>query len=77
EALLILFSKSTRPDFELKGSFKNYLHGICKNLWLRDLKKIAQKMGYTEKYIKQKNYKCKHHLASMIESDPRYKELIK
>ncbi len=39
------------------------------------LKTIAAKMGYTDKYIKWKKYKCKEKLIELIKADRRYREL--
>ena len=39
------------------------------------LKDIAQEMGYTNKYVKWKKYKCKEKLIELIQSDDRYWEL--
>lgn len=39
EAILIIYEKAKQPQFELKSSFYSYLFGICKFLWLRQLKK--------------------------------------
>ena len=45
QALLIVFQKVRTNEFELRCSFKTYLYSICKNLWLKELrkKKIEQK----------------------------------
>lgn len=56
EALLLIYEKAQQPDFELTSSFKAYLLGICRYLWLRQLKKkyrsdltIEGDEGYTIK----------------------------
>lgn len=45
QALLIIYQKVRSNEFELSCSFKTYLYSICKNLWLKELrkKKIEQK----------------------------------
>lgn len=45
QALLIVYQKVRTNEFELTCSFKTYLYSICKNLWLKELrkKKIEQK----------------------------------
>jgi len=39
DALLICYDKAQQKDFELKGEFGGYLYGVCRFLWLRQLKK--------------------------------------
>lgn len=39
EAILIIYEKAQNPEFKLSGSFFSYLYGVCKFLWLRQLKK--------------------------------------
>lgn len=39
QAMLIVFQKVRRNEFELTCSFKTYLYSICKNLWLKELRK--------------------------------------
>lgn len=39
QAMLIIFQKVRKNEFELTCSFKTYLYSICKNLWLKELRK--------------------------------------
>ncbi len=39
QALVIVFQKVRSNEFELSCSFKTYLYSICKNLWLKELRK--------------------------------------
>lgn len=39
EAIVVLFKRLKEPDFKINSSFSNYLYGICKFIWLRQLKK--------------------------------------
>ncbi len=39
------------------------------------LREIAQKMGFTDDYIKKKNRVCKKKLTDLVRNDPRYQEL--
>jgi RNA polymerase sigma factor (sigma-70 family) len=39
QALLIVYQKVRANEFELSCSFKTYLYSICKNLWLKELRK--------------------------------------
>ncbi len=39
QALLIIYQKVRTNEFELSCSFKTYLYAICKNLWLKELRK--------------------------------------
>lgn len=134
EAIVVIFKKASAPNFELTTTFGGYLYGICRYIWLRQLKKkfrtevtltgderytvvenveeelvelekrqlfrqklaemgedcrhllrlffegiplkeIAQKMGYTDDYVKKKNMLCKQTLASLVRNDRRYQEL--
>lgn len=42
ESLIVFFEKATAPSFELTGSIKNYLHAVCRNLWLKRLRKSGR-----------------------------------
>lgn len=134
EAIVVILKKASAPNFELTTTFGGYLYGICRYIWLRQLKKkfrtevtltgderytvvenveeelvelekrqlfrqklaemgedcrhllrlffegiplkeIAQKMGYTDDYVKKKNMLCKQTLASLVRNDRRYQEL--
>lgn len=39
EALIVLLHKVREPDFQLTSSFYSFLYGICRNLWLKQLRK--------------------------------------
>lgn len=39
EAFIIVFKKVKNNEFELNSSFKTYLYSICKNLWLKELRR--------------------------------------
>lgn len=39
ESLIILCNKVTKPDFHLTAGLNTYIYGICKLLWLEELKK--------------------------------------
>ena len=39
DAVVVLFKRLKEPDFTINSSFSNYLYGICKFIWLRQLKK--------------------------------------
>lgn len=43
EGLLVLFKKASQPEFKLTTSLFNYLYGVCRFLWLRQLKKSHRK----------------------------------
>ena len=54
EAILIIYEKARQPDFQLTGTFYNFLYGICRFLWWRQLKKkyrkditLEEDKGYT------------------------------
>jgi RNA polymerase sigma factor (sigma-70 family) len=39
QALIIVFQKVRSNEFELSCSFKTYLYSVCKNIWLKELRK--------------------------------------
>lgn len=39
DALIVLFKKSSDPDFTLNSSFFTYLYAVARNLWLKRLRK--------------------------------------
>lgn len=47
DALVILHEKVAEPAFQLTGSINAYLYGVCRNLWLAELRA----KGRTEKAI--------------------------
>lgn len=42
EGLVVLFHHAARPGFQLTAPFQSYLTGICRFIWLRQLKKNAR-----------------------------------
>lgn len=42
DAMIVVFEKASRPDFELTSSFKSYLTSVCRFIWLRKLKKNSR-----------------------------------
>ena len=43
DAIMAIYAKVKKaPEFQLKSSFYGYLYGICRNLWLSELKKRKQ-----------------------------------
>jgi len=38
-SLIAFYEKARNEDFELSGSIKNYVHGICRNLWFKRFRK--------------------------------------
>lgn len=55
EALMVIYHKAKEEGFELTSAFYTFLYGICKNLWLKELRKkaregvtIREEMVYTE-----------------------------
>lgn len=39
EALIAIFSKARKGELELSSSFYTYLYAVCRNLWLKKLRK--------------------------------------
>ncbi len=55
EALMVIYHKAKEEEFELTSAFYTFLYSICKNLWLKELRKksregvtIREEMVYTE-----------------------------
>lgn len=42
EAIVVVFNHAARPGFQLTAPFQSYLLGICRFIWLRQLKKNAR-----------------------------------
>lgn len=42
EAIVVVFHHASRPGFQLTAAFQSYLLGICRFIWLRQLKKNAR-----------------------------------
>jgi RNA polymerase sigma factor (sigma-70 family) len=44
EAMVVLFEKAKKPDFELNCQLKTFIYSVCRRLWLKRLQQ-AQKYG--------------------------------
>lgn len=42
DALIVLYNQSKKDDFELRCTIKTYLYSICRNLWLKKLRKSSR-----------------------------------
>lgn len=42
ESLIVFYENALAENFELTGSIKNYLHAVCRNLWLKRLRKSGR-----------------------------------
>ena len=42
EALIVLLHKVREPEFQLTSSFFSFIYGICRNLWLKQLRKKSK-----------------------------------
>ncbi len=40
DAMMVLFSKSKNPDFELRSALYTFLYSVARNLWLKKLRNI-------------------------------------
>lgn len=38
EAIMVVYANASKPNFVLTCAFYTYLHAICRNIWLRQLK---------------------------------------
>lgn len=45
EAIIVLYNKVKRGDFELSSKLKTYLYSICRRLWLKRLKQLNRYGG--------------------------------
>jgi RNA polymerase sigma factor (sigma-70 family) len=45
EAIIVLYNKVKRGDFELSSKLKTYLYSICRRLWLKRLKQMNRYGG--------------------------------
>ncbi len=52
DGLIVLFNQARKQDFELRCTIKTYLYSICRNLWLKKLRKSNRVVELTES-IKQ------------------------
>ena len=52
DGLIVLFNQARKPDFELRCTIKTYLYSVCRNLWLKKLRKSSRVVELTES-IKQ------------------------
>ncbi|WP_374444317.1 RNA polymerase sigma factor [Epilithonimonas sp.] len=48
DALMVLLEKLTQDDFQLSASLKTYIFAICKNLWLKKLRRVKVTVGLDE-----------------------------
>ena len=39
DAMMVIYEKSLNPDFELKYSLHTYLYTVCRNIWLKKIRK--------------------------------------
>ncbi len=54
EAIIIIYKKAITGNFQLTSSFHTYLYAVCRNLWLKQLKKrsVGEKgLEDTEHYV--------------------------
>jgi RNA polymerase sigma factor (sigma-70 family) len=45
EAIIVLYNKVKRGDFELSSKLKTYIYSICRRLWLKRLKQLNRYGG--------------------------------
>jgi len=48
DGLIVLFNQAKKKDFELRCTVKTYLYSICRNLWLKKLRKSSRMVELTE-----------------------------
>lgn len=54
DAVIVVYEKARRPDFQLTSKFSTFFYGVCRNLWMsRRQKKSAAELTIpdTAKYI--------------------------
>ena len=42
DGLIVIYNQAKKTDFELRCSIKTYLYSICRNLWLKKLRKSSR-----------------------------------
>jgi RNA polymerase sigma factor (sigma-70 family) len=52
DALIIIFEKAQKPDFNLSGNFFSYLYGVCRNVWGNKLQKKDNQTVTTDGLLK-------------------------
>ncbi|MEL6639527.1 MAG: sigma-70 family RNA polymerase sigma factor [Bacteroidota bacterium] len=48
DGLIVFYEKVIHPDFAQTSALKNFLFGICRNLWLKRLRKASQREVSTD-----------------------------
>lgn len=48
DGMIVLFNQARKEDFELRCTIKTYLYSICRNLWLKKLRKSKRVVELTE-----------------------------
>ena len=48
DGMIVLFNQARKPDFELRCTIKTYLYSICRNLWLKKLRKSSRIVELSE-----------------------------
>ena len=48
DGMIVLFNQARKEDFELRCTVKTYLYSICRNLWLKKLRKSKKVVELTD-----------------------------
>jgi len=48
DAMIVLFQQVRKADFKLTSSFKTYVYSICRNLWLKKLRKQKRQVNLSD-----------------------------
>lgn len=48
DGMIVLFNQARKHDFELRCTIKTYLYSICRNLWLKKLRKSSRVVELSE-----------------------------
>jgi RNA polymerase sigma factor (sigma-70 family) len=68
EAIIVLYNKVKRGDFELSSKLKTYIYSICRRLWLKRLKQMNRYGGDIkdfQEYLPVEDEIEKHHDKDM------------
>lgn len=79
EALVVILEQARDPRFEIRNSFGTYLNAICKNLWLKQLRRKKIKIKKLAVLEKLKGYE-EESFQSAIEKTEKaalYREKLK
>ncbi|QZT38601.1 sigma-70 family RNA polymerase sigma factor [Halosquirtibacter xylanolyticus] len=73
ESLIVIYRKIQDGDFELTCSFDTYLYAVCRNLWLKELKKRDR---FSEELVGDSqfaSFELEDDMEEVIQKNERYR----